>query len=262
MSTLEEQMVSPPALSVIAGYTYLERAQVFNRWFLSAYQTSFRWTGNRSDAEDATTWIFMNAMSRTRLPELVDVVDGRVADATLEAASRHWYDRYGVARCRCSEINASEAAIAGRPAPTLDALVDGLSAEMRLVIVLRFLRRRAPSAIAAQLGVPAKTANSVLYTALSMVAERIGLDADHDNHAQADQVATYVDDLVAKHRPLRFEADPAAWAALLAASYLQAAIAGNDLPATRFVRSLEESFAANRHSWGRRHVTHLRIWTA
>ncbi len=207
----------PPALSVIRGLTYFEECQVFNRWFLPTYQASFRWTGNRSDAEDATTWVFMNAVGTVHLPELVNVVDDMVADATLEAASRHWCDRYGVVRLRCAEIHAFEAGLAGRAPSTLDSLVEGLSAEMRLVIVLRFLRKRNMSAIATQLGV---------------------------------------------RRPLRFEATPSAWAALLAATHLQAAVAGNNLPTARFVRSLEESFEAHRMTTSRRHVTNLRIWSA
>src|SRR5260370_31012950 len=141
-----------PTLTVIRGLTYIARSQVFSRWFLPVYQTSFRWTGNRSDAQDATTWVFMNAAGHVHLPELVTMVDDIVADATLEAASRHWCDRYGVLRLRCSEICAFEAGLSGRSTLTLEALVESLSAEMRLVIVLRFLRRRGVSRCGARLG--------------------------------------------------------------------------------------------------------------
>lgn len=253
----------PPALSVIRGLTYTEPCQVFNRWFLPTYQASFRWTGNRVDAEDATTWVFMNTIEPVHLPELVSVVDDVVADATLEAASRHWCDRYGVMRLRCAEISAFESGFAGRSGLTLEALVGGLSAEMRLVIVLRFLRKRNMSEIATQLGAPARTANALLLTALSRVAEGMGLDsAGCGDQAQAGQVAAFVADLIGWRRPLRFEATPSAWAALLAATHLQSAVAGNDLPAARFVRSLEESFEARRIARSRSLVTNLRIWSA
>lgn len=252
----------PPALSVITGLTYSEHAQVFNRWFLHTYRTSFRWTGNRSDAEDATTWVFMSAVGHIQLPEQVGRVDDQVAGATLEAVSRHWADRYGVARLRCSEIHACESAFSDRPPLTLDALVDSLSAELRLVIVLRFLRKRPLSAIAAQLGVPPGTARVLLHTALSRVAERLGIDPADGSSAQADQVAAFVDGLIAKRRPLRFEAMPAAWAAVVAATHLQAAVAGNDLPTARFVRVLEECVEGNGTGGSGRHVTHLRIWSA
>jgi hypothetical protein len=254
-----ERTVNPPALTVIAGLTYSEPCQIFNRWLLPVYQTAFRWTGDLSDAEDATAWVFKNAVGFVRLPELVSVVDPRVADATLDAASLHWSGRYGVAWIRCSEIYERETAMSGRPAVSLEALYDGLSAEMRLLIVLRFLRGRSLSAISAQLGIQPAAAKVHLYEALSLVAERIGLGARPCNPTQVDQVAAFVDDLVGKRRPLRFEVAPQAWAALLAATHIQAAVAGNNLPRARFVRSLEGRFMAGH---ARRHVTHLRIWSA
>jgi DNA-directed RNA polymerase specialized sigma24 family protein len=257
-------MNGAPALTVIRGLTYIAPSQVFSRWFLPVYQTSFRWTGNPSDTEDATWWAFMNAIGQLHLPELVTVVDEIAADAPLEAASRHWCDRYGVVRLRCSEIYAFETGLSGRSAPTLEALVAGLSAELRLVIVLRFLRKRTMSAIAAQLGVPPRSANALLYTALSNVADGMGLDgAALGDQPQAGQIAAFVDDLIGRRRPLRFEVAPSAWMALLAATHLQAAIAGNDLPSARFVRSLEQSFeASQRINRARSHVTNLRIWSA
>jgi hypothetical protein len=249
----------PPELRVIAGLTYSDQSQVLNRWLLPSYQTSFRWTGNRADAEDATTWAFRNAVGRVRLPEVVSIVDGLVTGATLDAASLHWSDRYGVDPLRCCEIFALEAALSGRPAMTLAGLVDSLSAEMRLVIVLRFLRRRALPSIAVQLGAPPGSVNVQLFRALSGVAEHMGLDACHGNVGQADQVAAFVDGLVGRRRPLRFEVTPPTWAAMLAATHIQAAVAGNNLPRARFVRSFEETFRTGGNG---RHVTHLRIWSA
>jgi len=250
----DERALRSPALTVIPGLTYRDQSQVFKRWLLPTYQRSFLWTGNQPDAEDATTWIFNNLAARARLPEPVTAVDNRVVDATLEAASRHWSYRYGVARPRCSEVAAVEFALAGRPAMTLAELSDRLSAEMRLMIVLRFLRRRPLAAIAEQLGATPTTANVCMYTALSAVADRIGFDMPAGK-AEADQVVAFVDDLVAKRRPLRFEAGPQVWPALAAAAHIQAAVAGNNLPRIRFVRSLEDTLKL-------RPVTHLRIWTA
>jgi hypothetical protein len=76
---------------------------------------------------------------------------------------------------------------------------------------------------------------------------------------EADQVSTYIDDLIARRRPLRFEVRRAAWPPMLGAGHVQAAIAGNDLPAQGFVRSLERRLSAG---WTRRPVTDIRIWSA
>src|SRR4029077_17748207 len=93
-----------PALSVVAGLTYRERSQVFNRWLMPAYQVSMRWTGNRLDAEDATTWVLIKEIGGLDLPELVQIVDERLAETTLEAVGRHWSDRDGVSAPRTSPL--------------------------------------------------------------------------------------------------------------------------------------------------------------
>ena len=231
--------IHQPALSVVTGLIYREPSQVLNRWLVPVYQTSMRWTGNRMDAEDATTWVLVNQMNCLDLPELVPLVDERLAASTLEAVGRHWSDRYGVPLLRYESIQAIEAARVGRSPLTFDSLTEHLSADERLAIVLRFLRLRTPSAIATQLGVTVGASAGLLYRALSKVAARLGLDGDPSDLDQVTQVTLFVTDVVARRRPLRFEAGPGAWAALLAATHIQAAIAGNDLPRLRFVRSLE-----------------------
>jgi len=248
-----------PALSVVAGLTYRERSQVLNRWLVPAYQTSIRWTGNRLDAEDATTWVLVNEMNRLELPDLVQLVDEHFAETTLDAIGRHWSDRYGISTLRWSSIHAIEAAFAGQPPLTFDALTERLAADQRLVILLRFLRGRTLPSIADQLGVAAGASANMLFRALGGVAARLGLDADPTDPSQVNQVAAFVSDLVARRRPIRFEAAPGAWAALLAATHIQAAIAGNDLPRVRFVRSLETLAGAGRDF---ERVTPSRIWTA
>jgi len=241
----DQRAIGRPALTVVAGLTYRERFQIFNRWLLPAYRTSIRWTGNRLDAEDATTWVLVNEISRVKLPELVQVVDERVAETTLEAVGRHWSERYGVSPQRCSSIHAVEAASIGRPALSFDALTDRLTADKRLAIVLRFLRGRTLSSIATQFGIAPGASADLLFRALSDVADRLGLATDPCDVAQVREVAAFVGDVVARRRPLRFEATPGAWAALLAATHIHAAIAGNDLPRVRFVRSLETIAGGN-----------------
>ena len=253
---VDQRTLGRPALTVVEGLTYRERSQIFNRWLVPTYQTSIRWTGNKLDAEDATTWVLINEMSRVKLPELVQVVDERVAQTTLEAVCRHWSERYGISALRCSSIHAAEAISIGRPGLGFEALTESLTAERRLVIVLRFLRGRTPSSIATQFGMAAEASSDLLFRALSDVAGRMRLDPDPTDLAQVKQVATFVGDLVARRRPLRFEATPGAWAALLAATHIQAAIAGNDLPRVRFVRSLEKIAGANGFARG---VTPSRI---
>ena len=240
-------------LAVIRGLTYTSCSQVFERWLVPTYRNSFRWTGNHADSEDVTAWVFLNMGDHTQLPELVQVMDDRVLDLALEAVARHWFERYGIPRVRWAATGASEVT------EPLDSLFDGLTAEMRLLLVLRFLRRRSPAAIAAQLRIRPEAARRAILAALARVAQRIGLAAPSIESPQLAHVSAYVDDIVAGRRPVRFEVDPDAWPLMVAAGHIQAAIAGNDLPAKGFVRSLERRLEERPE---RGLVTRLRIWSA
>jgi hypothetical protein len=240
-------------LAVVRGLTYSNFSQVFNRWLIPSYRTAFRWTGNRVDAEDVITWTFRVVASNLRLPDLVQGVDDQVVDAAVEAVARHWNDSYGIAHISHVDMYISEGC------PALESLFDGLTAEMRLLLGLRFVRRRSPPAIAAQLRISPEAARRNIIDALALVAHHIGLPAASGGPLEADQVSTYIDDLIARRRPLRFEVRRAAWPPMLGAGHVQAAIAGNDLPAQGFVRSLERRLSAG---WTRRPVTDIRIWSA
>ena len=242
-----------PHLAVVRGLTYTDFSQVFNRWLIPGYRSAFRWTGNRVDAEDVITWTFREIAANLHLPDLVQVVDDQVADAAVEAVTRHWDDRYGITCISDVEMCMSEAT------PPLESLFDGLTAEMRLLLVLRFLRRRSPAAIAAQLRIRPEAARRSIVEALALVAQHIGLPAWAGGPLQVDEVSIYIDDLVAKRRPPRFDVRRAAWPPMAAAGHLQAAIAGNDLPTQAFVRSLERMLQTGRR---RRFVTDVRIWSA
>jgi hypothetical protein len=240
-------------LAVVRGLTYTSYSQVFKRWLMPTYRTSFRWTGNRADSEDATAWALLNTANRIQLPELVQVVDDHVLDLALEAITRHWVERYGIPRFRCAALCGSEVT-----AP-LDSLFDGLTAEMRLLLVLRFLRRRSPEAIAAQLRMRPEEARRRIIAALTRVAQRIGFPPGSNESGQVAQVSAYVEDIVARRRPVRFEVVPEAWPVMIAAGHIHAAIAGNDLPANGFIRALEQRLAECSE---RRLVTRPRIWSA
>jgi Sigma-70, region 4 len=225
-------------LAVVRGLTYASYGQVYKRWIVATYGTVFRWTGNRVDCEDATSWIFNVVARNLTLPELVQVVDDQVLDASVEAIARHWSARYGVDRLRGLSFDAPPQAPI-----SLDSLVDGLAAETRLVLVLRFLRRRSAAQIAAQLRVSQVAARSRLLSALAGVAHNIGLQQAGSSDVQPAEVSSFVDDIVARRRPTRFDLAPEAWPSLIAACHLQAAVPGNMLPSRAFVRELEDRAA-------------------
>lgn len=240
----QEEAARPPSLAAIRGFTYTDPTQVFNRWLIPTYQRAFRWTGNRADSEQATADVFSSLLDRVALPAEVQLVNEQITDATLQALTRHWSDGYGVAMPQCTEIGAAEASGREHPPATLGALFVGLSAEMRLVLVLRFLRKRSLAAIGVQLRVGQDAARLTMISALTRVAVQIGLAPSWAGIGQEERVTAFVDDLVAGARPARFEADSRAWPAMVGATHVQAAIAGNDLPELRFVRLIEQRLDA------------------
>jgi hypothetical protein len=253
----EDAAPRPPSLAVIRGLTYTDSGQIFNRWLIPTYRTAFRWMGNRLDTEAATADVFLSVVIPLPLPAEVRLVDEQVNEAALRAVTRYWSDGYDVARVQWSEIRAAVAA--PRPASTLGVLFEGLSPEMRLVLVLRFMRKRSLAAIAAQLGMRQAVARSTMIAALTRIAERIGLERTPPEIAQHERVTAFVDDLIVGSPPQRFVVEPAAWSALVGATHVQAAIAGNDLPERRFVRMIERRLRTVEE---RRRVTHLRSWSA
>ncbi|HEV2216136.1 MAG TPA: hypothetical protein VGV88_01065 [Candidatus Dormibacteraeota bacterium] len=235
-------------LAIVHGLTYTDIAQVRRRWLIPSYAISYRWTGNRADAEDLTAWIFHNLGGGFSGPEPLHVVEAQLGQLTSEAIHRHWSDRYGIAG-----VSHTGTALAD-PRPTLEDLTAGLTAEMHLMLVRRFVRRQPVATIANRFGVSVPEADRRIFDALARVAERIVLPRLSTIAPELGQVSAFVNDLVAASRPVRFEARTGVWPMMVAACHVQAAIAGNDLPTQRFVQSLETS--------PRRFVTALRISSA
>jgi len=231
----------PPQLEVLSGHTYREPSDVFNRCLMPVYQTAYRWTGNRPDAEDATSWVVNHALRDLQLPRAVAAVDQALIEATADAIGRHWSERYGISPLRWSAFHSGEVAAPWRSTLSLRAMLDALPQDMRLVIVLRFLRRRTLGQVATQLGLPSQAAAILLFRALTVIAIELGFELAGEDTVQAPLLANFVDHLVARRQPGRFEATPATFNALLAATHVHACIAGNDLPQARFVRSLEQA---------------------
>ncbi|HEV2413308.1 MAG TPA: hypothetical protein VGX27_00765 [Candidatus Dormibacteraeota bacterium] len=234
-------------LAIVQGLSYTHMAQVQRRWLLPTYAAAYRWTGNRPDAEDLTEWIFHNLGRDFGAAQRVQVVQKLLTELTSEAIVRHWSARYGVMGLNVTASAPTDSR------PRLESLLADLTAEMHLALIRRFVRRLPIATIANRLRVPVEEADRHVLVALAQVAERIGFGPTHNIPHRLDDVSAFVTDLVARRPPVRFEARSGMWRAMVAACHIQAAIAGNDLPSRRFVRSLEPASGF---------VTEPRIWSA
>src|SRR5258706_10935956 len=183
-----QSMGQAAPLRVLAGHTYRDPVQVFNRCLMPVYQTSYRWTGNRPDAEDVTARVIVNEFGRLDLPRTVMAVDAQLIDATLEALGKRWADGYGVSPLRWSAFHAGEVAAPWRSTLSLRALLDPLPGELRLVTVLRFLRRRTVNQIAAQVDVSPPAAAILIFKALAEIGAEMGFAPTRDDISQAGEV--------------------------------------------------------------------------
>ena len=234
-------------LAIVQGLSYTHMAQVNRRWLLPTYATAYRWTGNRADAEDLTEWVFHNLGRDFGAAQPVEVIQKSLTELTSEAIVRHWSARYGVIGLNVTASAPTDSR------PRLESLLADLSAEMHLALIRRFVRRAPIATIANRLRVPIQEADRHVFVALTQVAERIGFGPLYDIPQRLDDASAFVTDLVARRPPVRFEARSGIWRAMVAACHIQGAIAGNDLPTQRFVRSLEPAS---------RFVTKTRIWSA
>jgi hypothetical protein len=97
--------------------------------------------------------------------------------------------------------------------------------------------------IASQLSIAPQAAAILMFRALDSIGAEMGLGQTLAVPSQAAEVAAFVDHIVTRRRPPRFQAAASSFPALLAATFVHAAIAGNDLPRARFVRSLEDALS-------------------
>lgn len=234
-------------LAIVRGLIYTDTAQVRGSWLVPTYATTYRWTGNRADAEDLTEWVFHNLGRDFGTSELVQVVEERLAQLTFEAIVRHWWERYGVTGLNPGAFPQIDSRL------QLEYLLTDLTAELHLMLIRRFVRRRPIARIADQLRVSIQEADRLVFVALAEVAGRIGFTAPSSTPRSLDEFSAFITDIVARRPLVRFEARSGLWPVLVAACHLQAAIAGNDLPTQRFVRSLDVKT---------RLVTEQRIWSA
>src|SRR5260370_1522444 len=100
-----QSMGQAAPLRVLAGHTYRDPVQVFNRCLMPVYQTSYRWTGNRLDAEDVTTWVFVNEFRRLDLPRPVPAGRHPPIRATARALGRPSTEGSGIPPARWSALH-------------------------------------------------------------------------------------------------------------------------------------------------------------
>jgi RNA polymerase sigma factor (sigma-70 family) len=137
------------------------------------YRTLFARVGNRADAEDLTTEVFLAALRPLRLTASVAEVRAYLRATARTVLAAHWRKTLGCEVTRIADIEEppeSEAAIStapGRVAQVLDKLPDNY----RRILELRFLQGRSIKDSAAELGVSVANAKVLQHRALRLAAQ-------------------------------------------------------------------------------------------
>jgi RNA polymerase sigma factor (sigma-70 family) len=152
---------------------YADWAAVYQDNATWVYRTLFARVGNRADAEDLTTEVFLAALRPLRLTASVAEVRAYLRATARTVLAAHWRQTLGREVTCIEDIEEppeSEDAIStapGRVAQVLDKLPDNY----RRILQLRFLQGQSIKDSAAELGVSVANAKVLQHRALRLAAQ-------------------------------------------------------------------------------------------
>jgi RNA polymerase sigma-70 factor (ECF subfamily) len=174
-----------PILRVVGGRdpAPLSSAQwesIYRETVVQVYRYIYARVGNRADAEDLTTQVFMRALPRLRLPAAIQEIRSYLFATARTVLADHWRSHYDAqlavlgdevpapVAISASDNEKSEEAGVRRANEVLARLPDNY----REVLELRFLRGYSIRETAAALGVSVANAKVLQFRALRRAAER------------------------------------------------------------------------------------------
>ena len=147
------------------------------------YRLMYAKVGNRHDAEDLTSQVFLTAFGPLRATASVGEVRAYLLSTARTVLAAHWRATLGhqVTVIDVDEVNLEDFAgpgeedRSGQTAEQIGAILSGLPERHRAILTLRFLRGYSIKAAAAELGVTVANAKVLQHRALRRAA---GLDKE------------------------------------------------------------------------------------
>jgi RNA polymerase sigma factor (sigma-70 family) len=172
-----------PRLRLVDADAYPDWEAIYNDNVTWVYRLLFAKVGNRPDAEDLTTEVFLAALKPLRVSASVAEVRSYLLATSRTVLAAHWRRTFG------REITAIDLAdvdlAAGLPARVATneratAKADGILARLperyRRILQLRFLEGRSVTEAAAEMGVSTANAKVLQHRALRRAAETAQTD--------------------------------------------------------------------------------------
>ena len=146
-------------------------------WLEDGYVASFRTAclilGNRADAEDLTSEVFLAAMRPLRLTASVAEVRAYLRATARTVLAAHWRSTMGREITTIDDVAApvdSDVSVSTGP-QRVAVVLDGLPDHYRRVLELRFLQGRSVREAAGEMGVSVANAKVLQHRALRLAAQ-------------------------------------------------------------------------------------------
>jgi RNA polymerase sigma-70 factor (ECF subfamily) len=160
-------------LRVVGDDVYADWDTVYQENIGRVYRLLFGKVGNRADAEDLTTEVFLSALRPLRLPAPTGEVRAYLHATARTVLARYWHRRLGQP---VTELPADVAAAGSGPEPESAApeqaqrILEALPERYRRILQLRFLEACSIAEAAAAMGISVANAKVLQHRALRRAA--------------------------------------------------------------------------------------------
>lgn len=173
MMAAEDDRRPRPDLRLVSEAGYPDWEAVYDDNVTWVYRMIFGRVGNRADAEDLTSEVFLAAMRPLRLSATVAEVRAYLRATARTVLAAHWRATLGIEITTIEDVPAT---VFGPAAPStapqrVAALLDALPDNYRRVLELRFLQGYSVREAAAALGISIANAKVLQHRALRLAAQ-------------------------------------------------------------------------------------------
>lgn len=153
---------------------------IYRETVVLVYRFVYARVGNKPDAEDLTTQIYMRALPRLRLPAAIQEIRSYLFATARTVLADHWRNHYDAQLTPLDERIAGPAPVDEVDIPAdeeagvrrANEVLGRLPHNYRQVLELRFLRGYSIRETAAELGITVANAKVIQFRALRRAAER------------------------------------------------------------------------------------------
>lgn len=171
--TAHNEPANPRPLRAVPSDGYTDWEAVYQDNAVWVYRTLFARVGNRADAEDLTTEVFLAALRPLRLTASVGEVRAYLRATARTVLAAHWRETLGREITSIDDIEQppeSEEAISTAPQRVAHVL-ERLPDNYRRILESRFLQGNSIKESAAELGISVANAKVLQHRALRLAAQ-------------------------------------------------------------------------------------------